>query len=288
MGDDFFEVPMTSVRTTEGPVDLPIFYYDVSVRQLNFFVDYGAALSKLEGTGLVPCKVINGKAVACLAFFNYRDTSIGPYEEVAVIILAYPGTFKDPKFYLANMFKRDGHKWTVGAYVLELPVTIPAARVAGREIWGYPKYLTDIPFTLSDRRFEYAVLDGPGGQPVMTVECVPGPGINMTGTDLVTLTNHEDTILRTIVDVDAKFRMGMCKELRIDAGTTDHRFAQNVRDLGLDRLKPFSMQATESFRSRLNKGWPIAEQATPPPPYPVKVKVPAKKAKKAKKAPAAK
>jgi hypothetical protein len=143
----FFDVPRTTVATTQGNVELPIFYYDVSVRQLNFFVDYSSALSRLEGTGLVPCRVFNGKAVACLVFYNYRDTSIGPYEEVAMVILSYPESFKDPRLYLANMVRRNGHKWTVGAYVLELPVTIPEARVAGREIWGYPKYLTDIPFT---------------------------------------------------------------------------------------------------------------------------------------------
>jgi hypothetical protein len=280
----FFDVPRTTVATTQGNVELPIFYYDVSVRQLNFFVDYSSALSRLEGTGLVPCRVFNGKAVACLVFYNYRDTSIGPYEEVAMVILSYPESFKDPRLYLANMVRRNGHKWTVGAYVLELPVTIPEARVAGREIWGYPKYLTDIPFTLSDRSFEYTVLDGPGGQPVMTVECAPGPGINMTGTDLVTFTDHGDTILRTVVEVDAKYRTGLCRQLRIDAGTTDHRFAQNVRDLGFDRLKPFALQATDSFRSRLNRGWPVAEWATPPMPYAVKGEGAVKNAKQKAKA----
>jgi hypothetical protein len=248
-------------------VDLPFFYYDASVRQLNFFIDYGAAVSKLEGTGLVPCRVFNGKAVACLVFYNYRETSIGSYEEVSLVIPSYPESFKDPKYYLVNMLKRDGHKWTVGVYVLELPVTIPEARVSGREIWGFPKYLTDIPFSLSDRSFEYAVMDGPGGQPVMKVECVTGPGLNMPGTDVVAFTDHDNTILRTIVNVDAKYRMGMCRELRIDTGTTDHRLAQNVRDLGLERLKPFSVQATDLFRSRLNKGWPVAEWKTPPMPY---------------------
>lgn len=276
MGDNFFDVPMTRVQTTEGTVDLPIFYYDVSVRQLNFFVDYNAALSRLEGTGIVPCRTFNGKAVACLIFFNYRDVSIGPYEEVTIVVLAYPESFKDPKFYLTNLLKRDGHKWTVGAYVLEMPVTIPQARAAGREIWGYPKYETDIPFTLSDRSFEYAVLDGPGGEPVVSVKCVTGPGINMHGGDLVSLTNHDGTILRTIVDVDTKYRAGLCRELQVDAGHTDHRFAQNVRDLGLDRLKPFAVQATDSFRSRLNKGWPVAEHETPPMPYAVKGEGPAK------------
>jgi len=48
---------------------------------------------------------------------------------------------------------------TIGAYVLEMPVTIPQARAAGREIWGFPKFETKIPFKLERKRFEFGVLD---------------------------------------------------------------------------------------------------------------------------------
>jgi hypothetical protein len=157
-----------------------------------------------------------------------------------------------------------------------MPVTIPAARAAGREIWGYPKYLTDVPLQISDRAFSYRVMDGPGGEEVLSVECTPWPGLTMRAGDLVTLSNHEDAIMRTVVEVDAAYRNSTCRRLRITASSSDHRFACTVRDLGLDRTRPFLVQSTDSFRSRLNRGWPVAGQRTTTPPYPVEGEAPAR------------
>lgn len=276
MSDDFFEVPSSEVLTTAGPVRLPMLFYDVSVRQLNFFVGYDSALSRLEGTGLAPCRFFNGKALASLILYNYRDVSIGEYDEVTIVLLVYPRAAGEPRLRLPNLARRDGHKWKVGGYVLEMPVTMPAARAAGREIWGYPKYLTDIPLAISDRDFSYEVMDEPGGSPVLSVECAPGPGITMRASDLVTFSNHDDTILRTVVDVDASYRNSTCRKLSIRAGAGEHRLARNVRELGLDRLKPVVVQSTDSFRSRLNRGWPVESWKTPPPPYPVEGERPAR------------
>lgn len=43
-GNGFFDVRRTAVKTTRGRVELPMFFYDVSVRQLNFFVEHHRAL----------------------------------------------------------------------------------------------------------------------------------------------------------------------------------------------------------------------------------------------------
>ena len=72
----------------------------LGVRHLNYWVDYDRVLPKLEGTGLVPCKFINGKALVSLIFYNYRDVSIGPYEEVTITIVVRPIALKDPGVYL--------------------------------------------------------------------------------------------------------------------------------------------------------------------------------------------
>jgi hypothetical protein len=98
----------------------------------------------------------------------------------------------------------------------------------------------------------------------------------MRAGDMVTLSNHEDAIMRTVVEVDAAYRNSTCRRLRIVASSSDHRFARSVRDLGLDRTRPFVVQSTDSFRSRLNRGWPVASQGTPPPPYPIQGEAPAR------------
>ena len=93
--------------------------------------------------------------------------------------------------------------WKSNPRWLEMPVTIQSARAAGREIWGYPSYVTDVPLEISDRAFSYRVMDGPGGEELLSVGCAPGPGVTTRAGDLVTFSNHEDTVLRTVVDVDA-------------------------------------------------------------------------------------
>ncbi len=61
--DTFFDVPISVAQTSEGRVDLPIFYYNVGIRHLNYWVDYDRVAPKLEGIGLVPCRFFNGKAL---------------------------------------------------------------------------------------------------------------------------------------------------------------------------------------------------------------------------------
>jgi Ni,Fe-hydrogenase III component G len=58
MKDFFFDVTRTSVMTTEGRVDLPMFFFDSSARLLNFFVDYDRTLPMLDKTGLEPVRFL--------------------------------------------------------------------------------------------------------------------------------------------------------------------------------------------------------------------------------------
>ena len=260
MSDDFFEVPSSTVPTSQGPVELPMLFYDVSVRRFNFLIDHNAALAELAGTGLAPY-CFRGRALASLILYNNRDVGIGPYDEVAISLQAYPLAGRHPGPYRPGLRRKDGYRSGVGAHVLEMAVTAEAALAAAREIWGYPTCIADIPLELSDRRFSCVVLDEPGGEELLSVRCAPGPGVTVRAGDLVTFSNHEHTILRTVADVDARYRYSAGRNFRIEAGSSDHRFARRVRDLRLDRTRPFSVQCTDSFRCRLNRGWPVASLA---------------------------
>ena len=88
MKDFFFEVPRTSVMTTEGRVDLPMFFYDISTRFLNYFVDFERASRVLAGTGVKPVRFFNGKAMVNLVFMQYREVSIGSYDEVFITVMS--------------------------------------------------------------------------------------------------------------------------------------------------------------------------------------------------------
>ena len=64
--DPFFQVPQTAHTTTQGPIDLPILYFDVSTLLAFFVTNRDAVEAKLDGTGLRPALTIGGRALDAL------------------------------------------------------------------------------------------------------------------------------------------------------------------------------------------------------------------------------
>ena len=224
-------------------------FYDVSERRLNYFVDYNRVLTMLEGTGLLPCKFFNGKAMVSIVFFQYRKVTIPAYDEVAITIVVRPKMLPDPSPYITKiLFKKRGASWgNMGAYILEMPVTVPEARAAGREIWGYPKFLTKIPNKLDGRKFEFSVLDPDTGKDIVSIKGETGIGIPTKSFDLVCFNNYRDSIWKIIVDADAWYTNARAKKLVMHVGDSNHRMARNLRDLGLEQ----TIQSTDRLRTKL-------------------------------------
>src|SRR5690349_14781366 len=106
---------------------VPIRYSNARLLIATFLTDLERAGAVLQGTGLFPVPQEDGKAIVGYSCFEYRVTDIGPYNEVALYIVAVkPGDM------------------VPAIYITDLPVTTAFADRAGREIWGYNKYLTAI------------------------------------------------------------------------------------------------------------------------------------------------
>lgn len=269
MKENFFDVPRTYYTTSHTRTQVPMFFYKLAARIINYFVDYDRVLPKLEGTGLKPCRFINGKAMVSLIFFNYQDVTIGPYDEVVITIMVYPESLGEPSFPLSTiLFVKKGEWWkTLGSYVLKMPVTIPAARAAGREIWGFPKFLTTIPYNLSGKSFEFGVNDPQTDESIVRVKGELGPGINTKAFDLVSYNNYEDTIFRVITQVNGKMKNCLCKNIEVKAGPGDHRMTRNIKDLGLETAKPVGIMSSDNLQTCLNPGKPVADWNSPALPY---------------------
>ncbi len=256
--------------TSEGPVKLPMLFFDGSARQFNFFVDHHRVAPLLEGTGMEAVRFFGNKAMVNMSFYQYRHNRLATYNEVFFAVMVVPEAFPMPRQPLANLLRLDPAKWTMGGYVVEMPVTSPKHRAAGREIWGYPKFQTEIPHRFSGKHFEFKVLDPDTGESLLEVSGTEGPGVKLPGYSLVSFTNHDGKILRVTIRVDALFRNAPLKELRIVPGRSDHRFAKNARALGIAETKPFAFMACDAVRQILEPGVPVGEWQTPPMPYAVK------------------
>ena len=91
-----------------------------------------ARVAELVGpAGLEPARLPGGRAMLSLAFVRYEDGDLDPYREIAVAFLVADPTAPKQK----------------GAFIHRLPVDQEFTCAAGRDIWGFPKFVTPIEIT---------------------------------------------------------------------------------------------------------------------------------------------
>lgn len=255
--DPFFAYPQTTRRTSVGEVDFPILYIDTSTLVAGFWVDAAAAATFLQGQDLRLALTLGSRAMVMLAFYNYRVTTVGPYNEVGIAIPVVPSSAPSGTRWLQALADVDSPARDLGYYVVHLPVTTAAANAAGREAWGLPKFITPIDFKLQGRDVAMRVRD-PDQQQQSICELsgrmglgVPGPSIGV-----VLYSRLDGQKLRASVNVRGGGDLHLPGSLRLSVGASTHPMAQSLRKLGLDGAKPVWLSATHKFQSRLNLGQP--------------------------------
>ena len=245
MGKDLFGgIEQSEVPTSAGPCAMPILYTDAHYLGLIYRVDVARATACLPANSPFEVMPIAGKAAVQLAFFEYRASTVGAYNEVALAITVRrkgkrPSTLRaliDPR-------GNDDQGWVFS----NLPVTTEGARAAGCEIWNYPKYVTGIDCDFRPTGIR-GVLEG-------ELELLIGPGGRMVtpGVPFLLMSVKDGRVLRTTVETNHKLRWGgaATTELRVigDGPTSD-----NVARMGLDALQPSFAMRTMEMRSVLPLG----------------------------------
>jgi hypothetical protein len=264
----FFAVPRTTRSTSAGPVELPILYQDVRNVVALFTVPIERARLVLTGTGLVPTPLPRGQALVGMAFYEYRQTSVGAYNEVGTAIFVHREDEPEPRLGVVDLLRPPARR-QLGAWVVDLPVTTGLANAAGRELWGYPKFVTEIPFHLDGRRFDSSVMDPDDGTTICTLAGVAGPGVPAPPLSLMTYTRLDGALVRTHVDVRGAVTARAAGSLRLHVGGSRHRMAEHLRRLGLADARPRLVLMTERFQSRLHAGQlvgPGVTRGSAPPP----------------------
>jgi hypothetical protein len=254
--DAFFDVPTKTVSTSLGDVDLPARYFDGSNYVALFRVPADPAIERMRGTRLTPV-LASRRAVAVLTFYKYRDTSLGPYHEVGLAVLATPSDARKEYDSLAGLIE-DSRNESYGSCVLQLPVTTPRANAAGCEIWGYPKFVAELPIELAADHFSAQVIDTNGGL-IMELAGQRGSVLpdEAPGLSLVTYSIHNAQLLRTRVETRCRYRTGGGGSLRLAIGESGHPMADDLRELCLEGQTPKLLQTTERFQSLLHPGVPL-------------------------------
>jgi len=231
-----------TVQTSAGPCDLPITYEDASLLTAMWRVDPSLA-QPLMPSHLEPWSIF-GKALAMLCIFEYRRTSIGPYGEIGLGVLARR---KGTKPSLTRALRDLRSEEDQALWVANLPVTTEGARAAGVEIWGYPKYVAGIEtrFVRDEVRAELE------GEFVLTMG--KGRTVRTSGLPFVTFSMKGEQLVRTVVDVDHHVRWGAAStvDLRI---TGEGPTTKSIRALGIEGKRPAFAFRTDEMRSVLPRG----------------------------------
>lgn len=245
MAEDFFAgVEQKAVATSAGPCDLPILYRDGSVIGLMYRVPKERVEPLIPDRDRFEPFTLLGKAIVQLVAFEYRDTSIGPYGEIALAVeIKKRGTSPSTWGALTNAKNQPAY----GSTFLNLPVTTEAACAAGREIWGYPKYVVDICTSFSDERVHVTQ----AGE--LDLEAGPAGWLETPGIPFVLMSVKEGKVIRTIVETGHKLRWGggdSVKLKKLGAGPT----ADNLEALGLFGATPSFVWRALHMRSILPAG----------------------------------
>ena len=252
--DLFFQYPRNTIPTSEGNVEMPIMYYDDSIMMALFRVDFDKAQALVADQGLQAIRVFGGKALVGMAFYQYRETSIADYNEVGIAIAAVPNGTKVPQFPLLSMLNTLD-KAPIGFCVIDLPVTTPAACAAGREIWGYPKFVTPIEFSLKGNQFDGAVTDPSTSKDLVRLSGKAGIGVPGPLLDLVLYSRHNGKLLRTLVNTRGGARACLPGSLRVTVSdNSTHPMAKRLHALGLNNARPTLISHSHALQLRLNAG----------------------------------
>jgi hypothetical protein len=256
----FLDRTRTRSVTSAGEVELPVLYYDASALLCFFQVEHRRAAEVLAGTPFAPVRFGRGSAIAAVVAYDYRATSVGPYREFGTALAVVPRGVAVPTLPALHLLRATAHR-DVGWHVLDLPVTTALADVGGREIWGFPKFVTAIDVGMARDPIAVVVQAPVGEEPIVTLEGHAGVGVTLGARDLVLYTLKGDDVLRTVVEARGPMHAGLGRGFTLDVGSRDHPMASRLVALGLGGARAFAAQVCREYRAVLNAPAPFLAAA---------------------------
>ena len=248
--------PAGSYQVLGRTVGLPVEVRSAAQWGVQYLVPAAAAQRLVDPTGLEVTGPVPGRALVALAVCRYDDTDLDAYHEVAVSFVVRRHDASHGVGAAARI--REFATGDIGAYIHRLPVDQEFTCAAGRDVWGFPKWVTTID------------IDEPG---------TPGAGTGTTvrlvddGVHVLTLTVASGGPIRlpAAAPPSYSFRDGVLRRTewttssdgvtgRFGGATLvlgDHPMADELRRLGLPRRALFTSSA-----ARMRASFGAAEVVT--------------------------
>ena len=241
--------PLSGIeRGVDAPgLVLPAHFGDGRVAAAVFPIAYDRARELVSSPRLQPVQVFGGKALAVVCTFEYFDSPLGPYRELALGIVANCGPNHGPLSTLDLLSPRPN----TGCWMLALPVTNETARQYGIELFGYPKTLASITVDHSSAACTTSVHDE--GDLVLRAHIPLGMGPKIPVPCLVTYTTCAGDLLRTRIKTRWWVTLSRGGRATVEIGNLAHPLAQTLLQMNLPQ-SPLIVLHGERFRAILPAG----------------------------------
>ncbi|MCX7619765.1 MAG: acetoacetate decarboxylase family protein [Acidimicrobiales bacterium] len=214
-------------------VTMPVEVRSAKMVAATFLVDPAAAQRVIDYSGLGIAREPGGKAVCSLSAVQYLDNDLGPYNEIAVAFVVrphdLPADAKPPSFLTGK----------VATFIHRLPVNQQFTCQAGRGIWGFPKWVTDITYNDHGRHTDAVLLDD--DQFVLALVArrgfIPLPSRH---TEMSCYSWCDGVLRRTPWTTRNRYATAMPGGAQLELGTR-HPMAIELRSLGLPKRAVMTM-----------------------------------------------
>jgi hypothetical protein len=252
---------MTSTNVAEQPetytvldrtITLPNVVRDATAAVAFYLVSASAAQKLIDESGLKIAQILPGRTVCTIGTMNYKDSDLDGYYEVALTFFVHEPKSRPIPLISAMLGMARG---SLSAYVHWLPVNGELTCEAGRKIWGFPKFVTQIDLeTEGDIERSTLTVDG---QLVMTQTVKMGGSRSFTDRKQIAYSMLDGVVSRIPSDMSAEDLGARMGGATIELGT--HPMADELRSLGLPKKALFT-----TYMGKMSCNFYAAERSPAP------------------------
>ena len=208
-----------TVKTSSGPVEIPIEYRGTRAFMAAFPARVDKVRKILPTPLLKPVLITPFTAICGIVVFRYENTTIGPYNELAVL---FPVLYRPILNVPILPALLEGKLKNFGYYIWHLPVTTRIAYDAGVEIWGYPKFVGEISWEENGGFRSTLKKDGEEVLTLVVGKSARRAGLKEETLSFTTFSVKEGKLLRTVIPAQGKIRYSRWNRSgRVTFGATD-------------------------------------------------------------------
>lgn len=228
--EEFFQqIEHVEVPWGSKTIFFPVFYYDVATLSVQFLAPIARIKQLLPSSRLKPLRITPWHCVVSISALEYRDSDIGPYNEVSIGI---PVMLDEPSPVFVGTLRQVPA--VPKMYIHHLPVTTEIAYASGVELAGYPKFLAEITF---ERDSEWVKCHlNEAGQQILTLTARTGALSPTPRSRLHPITVRQGHLLRCELVVSERNQSSGQGAARVQLELGEHPISQELRAWELGKV----------------------------------------------------